>query len=59
MATGEHWFGLKAKELGLVDDIQTSDDYLQKISKDKKIFFKEAFHPIIWKKNKEQNTGVD
>jgi serine protease SohB len=28
VATGEHWFGLKAKELGLVDDIQTSDDYL-------------------------------
>lgn len=37
VATGEHWFGLKAKELGLVDDIQTSDDYLQKISKDKKV----------------------
>ena len=29
VATGEHWFGLTAKDLGLVDDIQTSDDYLQ------------------------------
>ncbi len=37
VATGEHWFGLKAKELGLVDDIQTSDDYLQAASKDKKV----------------------
>lgn len=31
VATGEHWFGLKAKELGLVDEIQTSDDYLSLI----------------------------
>ena len=37
VATGEHWFGLKAKELGLVDDIQTSDDYLQAASKDRKV----------------------
>ena len=37
VATGEHWFGTKAKELGLVDDIQTSDDYLQVASKSHKI----------------------
>jgi len=37
VATGEHWFGLKAKELGLVDDIQTSDDYLQLANKSKKV----------------------
>lgn len=29
VATGEHWFGTRAKELGLVDDIMTSDEYLQ------------------------------
>ena len=29
VATGEHWFGTQAKELGLVDDIMTSDEYLQ------------------------------
>ncbi|MCG8393224.1 MAG: protease SohB [Pseudomonadales bacterium] len=29
VATGEHWFGSKAKELGLVDDIMTSDELLQ------------------------------
>jgi len=37
VATGEHWFGSKAKELGLVDDIQTSDDYLQSRAKSHKI----------------------
>lgn len=37
VATGEHWFGLKAKELGLVDTIQTSDDYLQNASKAHKV----------------------
>lgn len=26
VATGEHWFGVQAKEKGLVDDIGTSDD---------------------------------
>jgi len=29
VATGEHWFGLQAKELGLVDEIMTSDELLQ------------------------------
>jgi serine protease SohB len=28
IATGEHWYGNKALELNLVDDIITSDDYL-------------------------------
>ena len=29
VATGEHWFGSQAKELGLVDEIMTSDELLQ------------------------------
>lgn len=37
VATGEHWFGTKAKALGLVDDIQTSDDYLHNASKTHKV----------------------
>lgn len=37
VATGEHWFGIKAHELGLVDEILTSDDYLHNASKDKKV----------------------
>jgi len=28
VATGEHWFGTRALELKLVDEIKTSDDYL-------------------------------
>ncbi|APE06089.1 MAG: protease SohB [Alteromonas sp.] len=28
VATGEYWPGIKAKELGLIDDITTSDDYI-------------------------------
>lgn len=28
VATGEHWFGLQAKDKGLVDEIATSDDVL-------------------------------
>ncbi|ALO34119.1 peptidase S49 [Colwellia sp. MT41] len=37
VATGEHWFGTTALELGLVDSIQTSDDYLQGKSKSHKV----------------------
>ena len=28
VATGEHWLGTRARELGLVDELRTSDDYL-------------------------------
>ncbi len=28
VATGEHWFGTKALELNLIDDLKTSDDFL-------------------------------
>jgi serine protease SohB len=28
VATGEHWYGTQALELGLVDKLQTSDDYI-------------------------------
>ena len=28
IATGEHWFGVRGKELGLVDELMTSDEYL-------------------------------
>ena len=37
VATGEHWFGVTAKDLGLVDSIQTSDDYIKDIVKHKEI----------------------
>ena len=38
IATGEHWLGLKAKELGLVDDIQVSDDYILSLLESKKVY---------------------
>lgn len=28
VATGEHWYGTQAKDMGLIDQILTSDDYL-------------------------------
>ncbi|MFT5881209.1 MAG: serine protease SohB [Moritella sp.] len=38
IATGEHWFGTHAYERGLVDTLQTSDDYLLQANKTKKIY---------------------
>jgi len=38
IATGEHWFGTHAHERGLVDTLQTSDDYLLKANKSKTIY---------------------
>ena len=38
VATGEHWVGQKALDLGLVDELQTSDDHLLDQVKDKEIF---------------------
>jgi len=28
VATGEYWYGIRAKELNLIDDVMTSDEYL-------------------------------
>lgn len=33
VATGEYWFGLRALEMSLVDEIRTSDDYLREASR--------------------------
>jgi len=38
IATGEHWYGERAKELKLVDDIMTSDEYLFAARNDADIF---------------------
>jgi len=38
IATGEHWYGSQAKDLGLVDELKTSDDYLFDASKDADIY---------------------
>ncbi len=38
VATGEYWYGSKAKELHLVDEIQTSDDFLMKSNETFKLY---------------------
>jgi serine protease SohB len=38
VATGEHWYGTQALELGLIDAIQTSDDYILQAANDNEIF---------------------
>lgn len=38
VATGEHWFGSQALELQLVDQLQTSDDYLLARTRDAELF---------------------
>jgi serine protease SohB len=38
IATGEHWYGTRALELGLIDEILTSDDYLLEASKKARVY---------------------
>lgn len=38
IATGEHWFGIRGMELGLVDELKTSDEYLLQRSKDSELY---------------------
>jgi serine protease SohB len=38
LATGETWYGTRAKDIRLIDDIMTSDDYLLAASKSANIF---------------------
>ena len=38
VATGEHWFGSRALELGLIDRIATSDDFLCEKAKELDVF---------------------
>ncbi|MDH4048353.1 MAG: protease SohB [Gammaproteobacteria bacterium] len=38
VATGEHWYGTRALELGLVDDLKTSDEFLTELAKDRELY---------------------
>ena len=38
VATGEHWYGLRAMELKLVDEIRTSDDFLLAAAKERDLY---------------------
>lgn len=44
VATGEYWLGTRAKTLGLVDELATSDDYLMGQTKDAQVY-RVQFHP--------------
>lgn len=52
VATGEHWFGTQAKALGLVDEIQTSDDLIVAACKSKTVlllrYTQRKSWPINW-----------
>jgi len=54
VATGEHWYGKRAVDLGLVDKIMTSDEYLLNASKTADIFAVRFIH----KQNLMQKMGV-
>ena len=38
VATGEHWYGIRALQLGLADELLTSDEYLLRRSKEADIY---------------------
>jgi serine protease SohB len=38
VATGEHWYGTRALELSLVDEIRTSDDFLLEAAKERDLY---------------------
>jgi serine protease SohB len=38
VATGEHWFGYQALPLALIDEIQTSDDYMLQQMQNRQVF---------------------
>ncbi len=55
VATGEHWFGKQALELGLIDEIRTSDDYLMQACKDREVL---SIHYVQKKKLGAKIAGV-
>jgi len=55
VATGEHWFGTQALELGLVDEISTSDDLVIQACKDKTVL---ALSYVQKKKLADKLAGV-
>ena len=46
VATGEHWYGRRAVDLGLVDKLMTSDEYLLSASREADIFAVRFVHKV-------------
>ncbi|MGB0893584.1 MAG: protease SohB [Parashewanella sp.] len=38
VATGEHWYGVQALDLGLIDEVSTSDDLLMKRAQEREVY---------------------
>ncbi|MEH0689672.1 protease SohB [Vibrio cholerae] len=55
VATGEHWFGTQAHKLGLVDEINTSDDLIATACKEKTVL---AIHYTQKKKLSSKLAGI-
>jgi serine protease SohB len=45
IATGEYWFGTRALELGLVDRLTTSDEYISNAAQDRNVYRVRVEHP--------------
>lgn len=68
LATGEHWYGSRALELKLVDELKTSDDYLTEATKTtdvyqvtyhrKKPFMEKLFGPSLGKLRQAATDGL-
>ncbi|MBL4829733.1 MAG: protease SohB [Aliivibrio sp.] len=55
VATGEHWFGKQALELGLIDSIRTSDEYVTNACKGREVL---AIHYVKKKKLADKLAGA-
>lgn len=61
VATGEYWYGIQAKELALVDELSTSDDYLLVANQRMKVYqVKYSQHKNLMEKlGKAASVGLD
>lgn len=57
VATGEHWFGRRAIEMGLVDELISSDDYLFKQRETAQIFRVELHGRKKWSEKLAENMA--
>lgn len=48
VATGEHWYGQRALDLGLVDELRTSDEYLSARAKEADVFVVRFVRKQAW-----------
>lgn len=57
VATGEYWYGTRALEHKLVDEIRTSDDFLLEAARDAEIFRVHSARPKPWLTRLLSQTG--